>query len=164
MSALSFISCSLHKFPIHKLSDCFFFQVWFQNRRSRWRRRELKNKRQRTQDATLAIPPAPVFPPFPRRPDSTVTSWSFPSPFSPSAATSLALRCKTSDHKSCSVIGHSGPPYASVMATGFSSPLSMLCSRLPRVTSLPSSCRSNHHSLEEYVAAVTLATGFTRND
>ena len=141
-----------------------YLQVWFQNRRSRWRRRELKNKHQQTQDAASAIPPTPVFPPFPRLPDNTVTPWSFPAHFSPSVATALALKCKASDNSSCSGTGQSTKPYGSVMKTGFASMPSLCCSQLPWMTKFPPPNRTSRHSLDEYVAAVTLANGFLRHD
>ena len=132
-----------------------YLQVWFQNRRSIWRRRELKNKRQQTPDAASVIPPAPVFLPFPRLPDNTMTSWSIPAPFSPSVATALALNCKASDNSSCSVTGQSTKPYGSPL---------LCCSQLPCMTKFPPPNRTSYHSLDEYVAAVTLASGFLRDD
>ena len=101
---------------VNRLTIIFVhLQVWFQNCRSRWRRCELKNKHQQTQDAASGIPPAPVFPPFPRLQDNTVTSWSFPAHFSLSVATALALKCKASDNSSCSVTGQSTKRYGSVI-------------------------------------------------
>ena len=141
---------------LDRLTTSFvYLQVGFQNRRSRWCRRELKNKHQQTQGAASAIPPAPVFPRFPPLPDTTVTSWSFPAPFSPSVATALALKCKASDNSSCSVTGQSTKPCGSP---------SLCCSQLPWMTKFPPPNRTNHHSLDEYVAAVTLASGFLRDD
>ncbi|XP_078343184.1 paired box protein Pax-6-like [Oculina patagonica] len=140
-------------------------QVWFQNRRSRWRRHGIKNKRHGTEEAASSIAHAPVFPPFCRRPQSAVPTWTFPASFiRPSTATALALKCKAKDRAS-PVIGSSSGPQADVMATGFLSSPSMIPTQLPykpMFTNFPSSIRESRHSLDEYVAAVTLASGFLR--
>ncbi|KAL9977325.1 hypothetical protein ACROYT_G014715 [Oculina patagonica] len=139
-------------------------QVWFQNRRARWRRQEIKNKRHGTEETESSTAHAAVFPPFCRRPQSAVPTWSFPASFiRPSAATALALKCKTKDRKS-TVIGPSRGPHADVMATGFSSTPSLILTQLhkPMFTNFSSPIKENHHSLDEYVAALTLASGFLR--
>ncbi|KAL9960288.1 hypothetical protein ACROYT_G033732 [Oculina patagonica] len=95
---------------------------------------------------------------------SAVPTWSFPASFiRPSAATALALKCKTKDRTS-TVIGPSSGPHADVVATGFLSTPSMIPTQLhkPMFTNFSSSIRENRHSLDEYVAAVTLASGFLR--
>ncbi len=88
-------------------------------------------------------------------------TWSFPaSLIRPSAATAVPLyRCTST------VIGPSSGPHADAMATGFLSTLSMTPTQLPykhMFTNFSSSIRENPHSVDEYVAAVTLASGFLR--
>ena len=138
-----------------------YLQVWFQNRRSRWRRHEIKNKPPQAATSSIA-----VFPPFCHRPQSTVTTWSFPASFRPSAATALALKCKANDRVS-PVIGQSGTPRGAVMATGFPSTPSIIQSNSLSIkswiTNFSPSVRRSRHSLDEYVAAVTLASGFLRD-
>ena len=92
-------------------------------------------------------------------------TWSFPAPFiRPSVATALALKCKASDRTS-PVIGPSSDPRADVMATGFTSTPPIVPSQFsfkPAASNFSPSTREICRSLDEFVAAVTLASGFLR--
>lgn len=94
-----------------------------------------------------------------------MSTWSFPAPFiKPSVATALVLRCKASDCTS-PVIGPSSDARADAMATGFVGTPPIVPSQFsfkPATTNSSPSAREICHSSDEFVAAVTLASGFLR--
>ena len=171
----------------------FFLQVWFQNRRSRWRRHEIKNKPAPSlpdstirsvsspfvspatfQPSPVSFPPwSPFFSPFlgnaslflpngPATEDMLPRITSFPGEAN-STVFHMDTRGQCSSPQTVSVM--LGPRVSASVSSSFS-PNSLPTGNLKarHQASCGSDSGEDRHSLDDYLAAITLVSGFPRQN
>lgn len=163
------------------------FQVWFQNRRARWRRREIKNKpapalpasenHHQSRDVTTSTMFQPIFSPLysvPFRPWESFYPLFSANPVFPPRSTGSPeffhsqANIPVAASQSSQTVNAISQPRVSASASPTlsprSSPSASLATLYQATCTYDSDSGESRHSADDYLAAVTLASGFQQEN